>query len=82
MIQTKFDGLFGMYEMERAAERINNEMLETNRTCFAFDDFKTSDERIGFIELIHHGWMEKPKPPYNGVFKPGKKFLARIQGAR
>lgn len=77
-ITFKFGGMLGMFEMERAAERIQQIMATSRRTTFGIDDFETKEERTGFVELVFNSWLEKPSPPYNGSFKPTAELLTKI----
>lgn len=67
---------FGMYEMERAAERILEVLGEQNNSTFKITDMKTDDELNGVVELILRGWIVKGQT-YNGSLEPAPEFFKR-----
>lgn len=85
--RTNWNGVFGMCEMEEAAEAI----LAKSQTAghwvpCSLEDMTTDLQRKGFVELVFHGWMRKADflrgEPWtcNGYFLPSDGFIARVQG--
>jgi len=80
-----------MFEMEKAARVILLKQINIRSDGMFIpmylEDFSTSEEKVGFIELVFGGFMGKQgpcKPPfngytYNGGFVPNEKFFNRIQ---
>jgi hypothetical protein len=83
-------GVFGMTEMENAAEvilskseRLGQSLLETDfyPADFIVENPGGQCDRLltGFVELIYNGWLEKPKRyVYNGGFGVSKGFMDRL----
>lgn len=82
-----YDNLFGMVEMEMAAEvivkkiQIHNEIKKKQETQYSvtpiyLSDFKNDKEQIGFLHLIEYGYLRRFV--YNGEFTITAKFAKRI----
>ena len=82
----KFQGKFGMYEMEVAAEIIMNKIKKYGiKATISYRDFEEgipsfnlahrNDPLTGFCELLFNGWLDRWM--YNGTYTASNKFLER-----
>lgn len=72
----KYDGLFGMFEMEQAVRRILECSCGKNQSTSPLK-MTNQAETEGFCHLIESGYLESCGP-YNGVFKLTDAAVARL----
>lgn len=68
----ELQGKFGMFEMELAAS-----VIKAKHAPVTLEDFNMEQQRIGFLHLLCHGWMEPHI--YNGVFVGNKEFWEKVK---
>ena len=79
---------FGMYEMEKAAERILEKYpTPSSGDCVCIENMQTDDERTGFVELMDNDWLTSIRPArkenrYNGEFFLTSAFVVRIESCK
>lgn len=65
---------FGMCEMEVAAVKILNLMIDERQATVSIDQMEDNSELIGFVELVNNRYLKKISPYYNGCFAPTEDF--------
>ncbi len=79
--RSDWTGLFGMVEMEDAAQVILAKSKNAGKWVPVYlEDFETDLERVGFVELIYRRWLEKGAGGkcHNGGFLPASGFVERL----
>lgn len=78
-----YEGKFGMFEMECAAEIIMNKIEKFgSMATFTHSDFYNKDSHdggqamTGYCELLHRGWLDRAL--YNGQYTASYRFLERL----
>lgn len=73
----KFVGMLGEYEMEEALARIVEHCNDDLSSPFSYEIFIGHYEMVGFLDLLHHGWLDRSG--YKGIFILSKKALRLVE---
>jgi hypothetical protein len=77
-LEMKLAHTFGMYEMEDAATIIIDKAIAAGTWLVptVYQDMKDDYKQIGFIQLIHHGWLQCGY--YKHPFYVNQAFIDRV----